>query len=157
MLAISFGQSWVLSLLVAPVLLLAWTWTREARRLVLPFDRGSNPRGTVLRATLQSAESMTSLTLAVAVFILAGPQRLDTPKLKRAMTNIEFCVDISGSMTAEFGDGTRYDAAMKAINGFFAHGLHGNITEVCGKMDEGATLSGWDDVGFFGLKQEVIE
>jgi Ca-activated chloride channel family protein len=34
------------------------------------------------------------------------------------LTNIEFCVDISGSMTAQFGDGSRYDASMKSIDSF---------------------------------------
>ena len=118
MLAVSFGNAWVLLFLTAPAFLLVWTWTREARRLVLPFDHGRNRRGSVLRALLQSVESLIALVLAVAVFLLSGPQRLDAPKSKRVMTNIEFCVDISGSMTAPFGEGTRYDAAMAAINEF---------------------------------------
>jgi Ca-activated chloride channel homolog len=50
--------------------------------------------------------------------ILAGPQRWDEPKTRRVLTNIEFCVDVSGSMTAKFGEGDRYDAAMQAINDF---------------------------------------
>jgi hypothetical protein len=49
---------------------------------------------------------------------LSLPQELAVPKQKRALTNIQFCVDISGSMTAKFGQGSRYDAAMKAINEF---------------------------------------
>jgi Ca-activated chloride channel family protein len=56
--------------------------------------------------------------LAVAILLLAGPQQSAAPKLRREVTNIEFCVDISGSMTASFGEGTRYDAAMEAINQF---------------------------------------
>lgn len=118
MLAISFGNAWVLLFLTAPAFLLVWTWTREARRMVLPFDHGSNRRGIVLRCMLQSAESLTALVLTIAVFLLAEPQRLDAPQSKRSMTNIEFCVDISGSMTAGYGEGTRYDAAMNAINQF---------------------------------------
>ena len=34
------------------------------------------------------------------------------------LTNIELCVDISSSMTSPLGDGTRYDASMKAIDHF---------------------------------------
>src|SRR5439155_25312129 len=34
------------------------------------------------------------------------------------LTNIQLCLDISGSMTAEFGDGSRYDAAAKAVDEF---------------------------------------
>jgi Ca-activated chloride channel family protein len=52
------------------------------------------------------------------VLLLALPQELAVPRTKRAMTNIQFCVDISGSMTARFGAGNRYDAAMEAINEF---------------------------------------
>ncbi|MDP6955153.1 MAG: vWA domain-containing protein, partial [Planctomycetota bacterium] len=37
---------------------------------------------------------------------------------KKVLTNIEFCVDVSGSMTASFGNGSRYDASMRAINDF---------------------------------------
>jgi len=58
------------------------------------------------------------LLLAVVIVILAGPQRYGEPQSKRVLTNIEFCVDISGSMTSPFGEGTRYDASMAAINAF---------------------------------------
>ena len=36
--------------------------------------------------------------LAVAILLLAGPQRLREPQSQRVLTNIEFCVDISGSI-----------------------------------------------------------
>ena len=65
-----------------------------------------------------TAESVPALILAVVIVILAGPQQLSEPRLKRALTNIEFCVDVSGSMNARFGDGTRYDASMSAIDDF---------------------------------------
>ena len=63
-------------------------------------------------------ESLPALILLVAILILAGPQKTGEPRTKRVMSNIEFCVDVSGSMTAQFGEGTRYDASMAAINGF---------------------------------------
>ena len=56
--------------------------------------------------------------MAVAIILFAGPRHLSVPKAERELTNIEFCLDLSGSMTAPFGGGTRYDAAMEAINGF---------------------------------------
>jgi Ca-activated chloride channel family protein len=56
--------------------------------------------------------------LGAVIVVLAGPQQLSEPKTKRVLTNIEFCVDISGSMTAPFGDGSRYDGSMEAINKF---------------------------------------
>ena len=58
--------------------------------------------------------------LALVIVLLAGPQRWDEPRTQRSLTNIEFCVDVSGSMTARFGDGDRYQAAMKAIDATFS-------------------------------------
>ena len=116
----SFSQPWVLLLLVVPVLFGYWVWVRRGRRLVLPFDHGLPGTGRWIRTVLQVGETLPGLVLAVAVLLLAGPQQLDAPKLKRSLTNIQFCLDVSGSMTAPFGDGDRYDAAMKAINDFLA-------------------------------------
>jgi Ca-activated chloride channel family protein len=114
----SFGHPWVLVLLVAPLWLLHWTWRREGRRVALPFDHGRPRRGRGWRYTIALAESLPALLLGVLVLMLAGPQRLGEPKARRSLTNIEFCVDVSGSMTAPYGPGTRYDASMKAIDQF---------------------------------------
>jgi Ca-activated chloride channel family protein len=118
----SFGHPWVLALLVLPAAMLIWVWTRRGGRIALPFDgaygEGRRGRGTLLRGALHIAESIPPVLLAVAVLLLAGPQEVGAPSTKRKLTNIQFCVDVSGSMTAEFGEGTRYDAAMEAINGF---------------------------------------
>ncbi len=114
----TFGQPWMLLLLVVPVLLLVFTWTRTGGRVVLPFDFGRPGSGRWLRGALLVAESVPSFALAVAVLLLASPQELTAPKVKRSLTNIQFCLDISGSMTAKFGDGSRYDGAMEALNKF---------------------------------------
>jgi Ca-activated chloride channel family protein len=75
-----------------------------------------------VRAVLGLGESLPALLLAVAVLLLALPQELAAPKQKRALTNIQFCVDISGSMTAKFGSkGDRYDAAVDAITDFLEY------------------------------------
>ena len=58
------------------------------------------------------------LMMATAIVLWAGPRRLGVPQAERELTNIEFCLDLSGSMNGKFGAGTRYDAAMEAINGF---------------------------------------
>lgn len=113
-----FGRPWLLLLLVLPVLHLWWVWTRRGRRVVLPFDRGVRGSSWLVRGLLGIGESLPALLVAVAVLLLALPQELAAPKQKRALTNIQFCVDISGSMTAKFGAGNRYDAAMAAINDF---------------------------------------
>ena len=121
-LSFSFGQPLYLVGLVAPIALLVWVWTRRGGRVAMPFDDvvgdGRKARGAVLGVSLKVAESLPALLLAVAIIMLAGPQEVGAPKTKRRMTNIQFCIDVSGSMTASFGEGSRYDAAMSSINDF---------------------------------------
>jgi Ca-activated chloride channel family protein len=116
----SFGYPLILVALalLLPVAHLIWVWKRNDRRLVLPFDHGQPGGGWVWRMLLGCAESVPALILAVVILILGGPQRYDEPKTKRALTNIELLVDVSGSMTTPFGDGSRYDTSMKAIDQF---------------------------------------
>ncbi len=114
----SFGYPWVLALLVIPVAILIWVWRRRSHRLMLPFDYGTQGRGRLLGFLLGLAECLPALVLGCVIVLLANPQQLSLPRTKRVLTNIEFAVDISGSMTASFGDGTRYDASMEAINEF---------------------------------------
>ena len=114
----SFAYPWVLMALVIPILLIVWAWTRHGQRVVLPFDHGTQRPGNGLKALLNIGATLPPLMLAVAIFLLAGPQQLAEPKSKKVMTNIQFCLDVSGSMTASFGDGDRYEAAMEAINDF---------------------------------------
>lgn len=104
--------------LVVPAALLVWTWGRRGRALVLPYDHARRASGRWTRAALSLAGSLPALVLALAIVLLAGPQSWGAPKSKRVLTNIQFCVDVSGSMTAKFGDGDRYDASMAAINRF---------------------------------------
>ena len=118
-----FARPWLLLLLALPVLTILFVWRRRSGRVALPFDRDpadGGPRGSgwVLRSLLGIGESLPALLLAVAILLLALPQELARPKEKRALSNIQFCVDISGSMTAKFGSGNRYDASMAAINQF---------------------------------------
>jgi Ca-activated chloride channel family protein len=113
-----FRHKSVLALLVIPLALLIWTWRRGGRGLVLPFDHSGAAHGAWIAFFLRCAESLPAALLALVILILAGPQRWEEPRSKRVLTNIEFCVDVSGSMSARFDQGTRYDAAMKAINSF---------------------------------------
>jgi Ca-activated chloride channel homolog len=117
----SFLHPIVLLLLVIPAGLLFWIWRRDGRRIVLPFDHGRPGSGWGWRAGLGAAESLSALLLAVAILLLAGPQRYGEPEAKRKLTNIEVCLDISYSMTTPFGDGSRYDTAMKAIEDFLGY------------------------------------
>jgi Ca-activated chloride channel family protein len=114
----SFAYWPVLFALIVPLLLIIWVWLRHERRLVLPFDHGLPGSGRGWYFFLGIAEMLPALVLALVIVILAGPQHLSEPKTKRVLTNIEMCVDVSGSMTTPFGDGTRYDTAMKSVDEF---------------------------------------
>ena len=74
---------------------------RQAGALVLPFDHGRPGSGRGWRVAARPGR--------VAAGAAAGRRRSSSwpgrsgssePKTKRALTNIEFCVDVSGSMTA---------------------------------------------------------
>jgi Ca-activated chloride channel homolog len=114
----SFAHPLVLLLLVLPVLMGAWEWMRREPDVVLPFDHAKLRRGRALGRFLALLNLLPALLLAVTIVVLAGPQRLSTAERQRDLTNIQFCLDVSGSMTARFGEGSRYDAAMNAINEF---------------------------------------
>jgi Ca-activated chloride channel family protein len=114
----NFTYPLLLFALVAPAALLGWVWRREERRLALPYDHGRPGSGRGWRFLIGCAESLPALLLGVVIVILAGPQTFSEPKTKRALTNIELLVDVSGSMTATFGEGTRYDTSMKAVEEF---------------------------------------
>lgn len=117
----TFSRPWLLLLLAAPIALLAWHWLRREGRLVVPYDYSRQPSGWGWRTLLAIAESVPALLLAVAIILLAGPLRFGEPQTKRSLTNIELCVDISGSMTAQFGDGSLYDGAMAAVDQFLTY------------------------------------
>jgi Ca-activated chloride channel family protein len=117
-LPVSFGRPILLIALVLPILLIYWQGRWANHRVSLPADATLIPRRKWLGRLLAISDSLPALILAVVIVILAGPQRLSIPQARRAMTNIELCVDVSGSMLAPFGSGTRYDGSMDAINSF---------------------------------------
>lgn len=116
----TFAHPWLLALLVLPVGLAVFLWKRGGRRVPLPFDHQPLPRARLLGFLLRTADLLPMLLMMVAIAILAGPRRFEQPRSEREMTNILFCLDVSGSMTAQFGSSTRYDAAMGAVNDFIS-------------------------------------
>jgi Ca-activated chloride channel family protein len=58
-------------------------------------------------------ECVPLLLLAAAILMMAGPQMLKRPRAERTLTNIQLCMDVSGSMS-----GDRYRMASKAITQF---------------------------------------
>lgn len=118
-----FAYPLVLLALVLPIGLLVWTWIDggTGHRVAIPADGAGLRQRKILGFSLNLAASLPALILAVAVLLLAGPQQLSEPKSKKRLTNIQFALDVSGSMTSPFGDGDRYDAAMAAINEFISY------------------------------------
>jgi len=117
----TFAHPWLLALLVLPVGLAVFLWKRAGRRVPLPFDHQPIRRERLLGFLLKTADLLPVLLLMLAIAILAGPRRFEQPRSEREMTNILFCLDVSGSMMASFGSGTRYDAAMGAVNDFITY------------------------------------
>ncbi len=116
----SFAYPWVLFFLILPLALIVWECQRRDMQLVLPLDHRPShfKKGSWWRWTLNAAQCLPYLILGIVIWILAGPQKLSDPKTKRVLTNIQFCMDVSGSMMSQFGEGDRYEAAMESINEF---------------------------------------
>lgn len=115
----SFGYPWMLLLLIVPgAMLYRQIRGYDRRPLALPVDFSSVRSSRWMAATIGFAELLPTFVAAAVIVLLAGPERLGQPVSKRVMTNIELCVDVSGSMNASFGEGTRYDGSMAAINDF---------------------------------------
>jgi len=113
----TFTHPWVLLLLVVPVAL-AWTVVSRGAGLVMPLDHQSeaNAGGRRQRALgwlLGAFDAVPLLVLAGAILIIAGPQILKQPKRERLLTNIQICMDVSGSMS-----GRNYQIASQAIEDF---------------------------------------
>ena len=117
----TFAHSWVLVALLIPIALLVRQFRDPGFRIPLPFDHRPIRRRRFIAFLLGSFGAVPPLLLAVVVVILAGPRRFEQPRSVREMTNIQFCLDVSGSMMATYGEATRYDAAMEALNSFISH------------------------------------
>ena len=114
----SFAYPLVLLALAIPVLLIVFQWRTHARALPLPFDHQATPNAKWLGRLLNLVNTVPPLILALAIILLAGPRKFERPKSEREMTNIMFVLDVSGSMTASFGEKDRYEVAMEALNEF---------------------------------------
>jgi Ca-activated chloride channel family protein len=141
----TFGYWPVLLVLFAPAALAVWVWTQPLGRLVVPQDHGRQSSGWFWKFWLNTWQMLPCVLLAVAVFLLASPRQLSIPQSKRVLTNIEFCLDLSGSMTAQFGDETRFDAAVAAI---------ANFVEQRPGDAYGLTLFGQSAIGWIPLTED---
>lgn len=109
----TFSHPWVLLFLAIPAILLI---APPARRfgLALPFDHHEHRRRRWLGFMLGAFDRLPALILAAIIPMLAGPQMLKRPTQTRSLTNIQFCLDVSGSMSWD----NRYKMARKAIEDF---------------------------------------
>jgi Ca-activated chloride channel family protein len=115
----TFARPLILLFLAVPVVMAFWEWNRRGHPLVMPFDYGHQKKGEWLRRIVNSLNMLPCLLLVIAIVLLAGPQRYGPPEYEKVLTNIQFCLDVSGSMTSGFGGmGSRYDGAMQAIKDF---------------------------------------
>ena len=117
----TFAYPAVLTLLALPVLLMVWEWRRRGTVVALPFDHANARRSRWLEGTVKTANLLAPLLLAVSIILLAGPQRPLSQGTQRVLTNIELVLDVSGSMTAQYGDGRRADKAVEALQEFVSH------------------------------------
>ncbi|MBS0196543.1 MAG: VWA domain-containing protein [Planctomycetes bacterium] len=108
----TFLHPWVLLLLAVPVLLM-WTVIGRGPGIVLPVDHQAHTSRRWLHRLLGIFDAIPLLLLAMAIVILAGPQMLKQPRSQRSLTNIQICMDVSGSMS-----GPRYRMASQAIEDF---------------------------------------
>ena len=117
----TFAHPALLTLLALPVLLLVWEWRRRGTVVAMPFDHSNAKHGRWLERTVKVANLLTPMLFAVAIILLAGPQRPLSQGTQRVLTNIELVLDVSGSMTAKYGDGRRADKAVEALQEFVSH------------------------------------
>jgi Ca-activated chloride channel homolog len=114
----TFSRPWLLLLLAIPILLAVWECLRRGHPLVMPFDHARPRKGNVLGRFIIAVNLIPAFLLVVVILLLSGARRLQPPREERIMQNIEIVLDVSGSMIATFGQGTRYDAAMEAVTEF---------------------------------------
>ena len=117
----TFAYPFMLLALAIPILLILFQWRTHARALALPFDYQDPRHAKWLARLLNFVNTLPVLILAAAILLLAGPRRFERPKSEREMTNIQFCLDVSGSMTAKFGEDDRYAVAMESLNEFLTY------------------------------------
>ncbi|MFT6863696.1 MAG: Ca-activated chloride channel family protein [Akkermansiaceae bacterium] len=117
----TFAHPLVLIALAIPIILIVLQWLARTRALPLPFDYQNLTNRRSLDLTLNLVNTLPHLVLATLILIAAGPRTFERPKSERELTNILFCLDVSGSMTTSFGAGDRFAAATESLNEFLTY------------------------------------
>ncbi len=108
----TFAHPWVLLLVAVPVVL-AWPLLARSAGVTVPADRTGVGDRPWLRRALAAFDLAPLALMAVAVAALAGPQVMAEPRAERSLTNIQICLDVSGSM-----GGRNHELASKAVEEF---------------------------------------
>lgn len=108
----TFAHPWVLLLVAVPVVL-AWPVLARGAGVTVPADRTATGDRPWLRRALAAFDLAPLVLMAVAIAALAGPQVMAQPRAERSLTNIQICLDVSGSM-----GGRNHELASKAIEEF---------------------------------------
>jgi Ca-activated chloride channel family protein len=114
----SFETSAWFLLAILPLLILFFVWSTKGHPVILPLDHSESRSNRYIWFFTNFASMMPALILVVIACILAGPKKQGKPEQEKVLSNIQFCLDASGSMNAMLGNETRYDVAMKAIKKF---------------------------------------
>ena len=118
---ISFESSMWFAFAVIPLLILFYVWISKGHPVKLPADNTDGRSSGFIWFLTNFAAMAPAMLLVVVTCILAGPKIQGEPEDEKIINNIQFCLDASGSMNAGLGNGTRYDAAMAAINKFTSY------------------------------------
>ena len=136
----TFSHPWVVALWLIPVFLLLWEAFRKSPTVALPFDHQEHRRRPWLRRLLWLAAAVPPAILVITIGVMAGPQVMGEPQKRREITNIEICLDVSGSMGVMMSDGSlRSDAAVEAIQ-YFCKAREG---DACGLTIFGGETIRW--------------
>ncbi len=118
----TFSNPWLLLLVAVPLALGFWEFRRRGSTVRLPLDYAITKPAKFLPGFLRTASLLPSVLLLVFILLMAGPRKIAPPAQERELTNIELCLDVSGSMSsimATSPDGaSRYKTAMAAIDHF---------------------------------------
>ena len=113
-----FAHPWLLLLLAGPLLVGLWQRRHPGTAVVLPFDHAAVAPGHRLGRWVDAAAWLPLAAAAGGIVLLARPQRQFVGATERQLRTVQILVDVSGSMMSRYGAGTRFDAAMAAVDGF---------------------------------------
>lgn len=149
----SFEYPWVLLFLTIPLILAFWEFTRDSHAIVMPFDHAKKRRLDMFGGLfIRFCHMIPALILAAAIIIIAGPRRVGPPEADRVMTNIIFCLDLSGSMSEQFGHGNRRMPRSISINGINTYAYDNSMyTRYDAAVESIRDFAGYREGDAFGL------